>query len=121
MMAKQYGLLIDYQFCTGCQACEVACKEEHDFPVGKWGIRVYNDGPWQKDDSKDSGNCFNWNIIPVPTDLCDGCADRVARGRKPTCVHHCEADVMRFGPIEELAAELAAKPKQVLWSLPLEQ
>ncbi len=26
--------LIDYEFCTGCQSCEVACKEEHDFPVG---------------------------------------------------------------------------------------
>ena len=119
-MAAQYGLLIDYEYCTGCQACEVACKEEHDLPVGKWGIRVDNDGPWQKDDSNDAGNCFNWNIIPVPTDLCDGCAARVARGRKPTCVHHCEADVMRFGPIDELAAELARKPKQVLWALPLE-
>ena len=43
-----YGLLIDYEYCTGCQVCEVACKEEHDFGVGKWGIRVLDDGPGKK-------------------------------------------------------------------------
>ena len=116
-MMTTYGLLINYKFCTGCHACEVACKEEHDLPVGKWGIRVFDDGPWQKDDSDDSGNCFNWNKIPVPTDLCDLCAARVAKGRKPTCVFHCEAAVMEFGTIEELAPKLAANPKQVLWSV----
>ena len=41
----QYGLLIDYEYCTGCQSCEVACKEEHNFPVGKWGIRVLDEAP----------------------------------------------------------------------------
>lgn len=111
----QYGLLIDYELCTGCQSCEVACKVEHNFPVGKWGIRVFDDGPWQKDDSSDEGRCYNWNKIPVPTDLCDGCADRVAKGKKPSCVHHCLADVMTFGTLEELSKKLADKPKQVLW------
>lgn len=112
-----YGLLIDYEYCTGCQVCEVACKEEHDFGVGKWGIRVLDDGPWQKIDDDDQGNCFNWNHIAVPTDLCDGCKDRLGRQRDPMCVHHCEADIMQFGTIEEMAMKLAAKPKQVLWSI----
>ena len=42
-----YGLLIDYEFCTGCQSCEVACKEEHRIPVGQWGIHLLDDGPWE--------------------------------------------------------------------------
>ena len=104
-------MLIDYEFCTGCQSCEVACKEEHRIPVGQWGIRLLDDGPWECADGK-----FNWNKIPVPTDLCDLCAGRVAAGKEPTCVHHCQAFCMRFGTIEELAAELAGKPKQVLWA-----
>lgn len=111
----QFGLLINYQYCTGCQSCEVACKEEHDFPVGKWGIRVFDDGPWQKDDSDDAGRCFNWNKIPVPTDLCDLCAERLGKHREPVCVHHCLANCMKFGTISELADELAKSPKQVLW------
>ena len=40
------GLLIDYEFCTGCQSCEIACKQEHGFSVGTWGIRVLDEGPW---------------------------------------------------------------------------
>lgn len=109
------GLLIDYEFCSGCQSCEVACKEEHGFPVGKWGIRVFDDGPWQKNNDSDAGYNFNWNKIPVPTDLCDGCADRVARGKMPTCMHHCLANVITYGTLEELAPKLADKTKQVLW------
>lgn len=106
----RYGLLIDYEYCSGCHSCEVACKEEHGFPVGKYGIRVYSDGPWEINNKQ-----MNWNKVPVPTDLCDLCADRVSKGKKPTCVHHCLADVMRFGPLDELVIELDAKGKQVLF------
>jgi len=104
------GLLIDYEFCSGCHSCEVACKEEHNFPVGKWGIRVWNDGPWEIDEKS-----MHWNKIPIPTDLCDLCASRQAKGKEPTCVHHCLASVMKFGPIDELVKELDKKPKQVLF------
>lgn len=116
-MPAQYGLLIDYDMCTGCHSCEVACKEEHGFGQGKWGIRVFDDGPWQKNDEDDQGKNFNWNKIPVPTDLCDGCAKRVSEGRKPTCMHHCLAGVIEFGLLDELAVKLANKPKQVLWAI----
>ncbi|HJI99569.1 MAG TPA: hypothetical protein OIM11_00190 [Coriobacteriaceae bacterium] len=115
-----YGLLIDYEYCTGCRSCEVACKEEHGLPIGKWGIRVFDDGPWQKDESEDQGSDYNWNKIPVPTDLCDLCADRVARKRKPACVHNCLAACMEFGPVDELSQSLGKKPKQVLWA-PLQE
>ena len=30
----KYGLLIDYEFCVGCHACEIACKQEHNRPRG---------------------------------------------------------------------------------------
>jgi anaerobic dimethyl sulfoxide reductase subunit B (iron-sulfur subunit) len=107
---SRYGLLIDYEFCTGCQSCEVACKEEHNIPVGQWGIRVIDDGPWQISERN-----WNWNKIPVPSKLCDLCADRFAVGKKPTCVHHCLAQVMKFGTIAELSKELEKKPQQVLF------
>ena len=114
-MAAKYGLLIDYEYCSGCRTCEVACKAEHNFPVGKWGIRVFEDGPWQKGDDETQGNNFNWNKIPVPTDLCDLCSDRVEQGRDPFCVHHCLADCIEFGTVEELREKVGTKAKQVLW------
>lgn len=104
-----YGLLIDYEYCTHCGSCEVTCKEEHGYPVGQWGIKVLGDGPWKIDD-----DTWNWNWYPVLTDLCDLCADRTSKGREPMCVHHCLANIIKYGEVEELAKELAKKPKQFL-------
>ena len=112
-MEAQFGLLIDYEWCSGCQSCEVTCKEEHGYPVGKWGIKVLEEGPWE---IEDGSGVFNYNYIPVPTDLCDLCADRTGKGREPMCVHHCLANVITYGPIDELAEKMKGKTKQVLWA-----
>ncbi len=106
------GLLIDYEWCSGCQSCEVTCKEEHGYPVGKWGIKVLEEGPWEIEDGT---GVFNYNYIPVPTDLCDLCEDRTQKGREPMCVHHCLANVITYGPLDELVKKMDDKAKQVLW------
>ena len=31
---RQYGFVIDHRTCIGCHACTVACKAEHDVPLG---------------------------------------------------------------------------------------
>jgi len=109
---NRYGLLIDYDFCTNCHSCEVACKKELDLPVGQFGIKVLEDGP-----RKNTHGKWEWTYIPLPTDLCDLCAVRVSQGRLPSCVHHCQAGIMYYGTLEELAEKLAEKPKQVLFSV----
>ena len=98
------GLLIDYELCTGCHTCEVACKVEHGIPTGQWGIHVLDDGLWPIDEKN---NEWNWNHVPVPTDLCDLCAERTEIGKLPSCVHHCEAACMEYGDMEELSKRLA--------------
>jgi Fe-S-cluster-containing dehydrogenase component len=107
-MAK-YGLLIDYNYCTGCLSCEFACSQENDIPLGQWGIKVTQIGPWPISGDK-------YTYIPVPTGLCNLCGKRVAKGKQPSCVHHCQAGVMSFGTVEELAKQMVDKPKQVLFT-----
>lgn len=102
----KYGLLIDYNYCTGCHGCEVACKQEHGLPKGQHGIQVFQMGPWQASDGK-----WVLDYVPVPTDLCDLCAKRVSTGRIPTCAHHCQANCIEYGPVEELASKAAARSK----------
>lgn len=105
------GLIIQYDYCTGCHSCEVACKKEHGFEEGQNGIKVFQYGPAKTGDKK-----WDYFHIPVPTDLCDMCAERVEAGKLPTCVHHCQAKVMEFGPVEELAQKMTRIPKCVMFA-----
>lgn len=107
-----YGLMIDYEYCSGCHACEVGCKTEHGFPKGDFGIKLTQDGPRKNTTT----GTWEYNYIPVPTSLCDLCEERVAEGRLPTCVHHCQAGVMVYGSIEELAAK-AKKPTMTIFTV----
>jgi anaerobic dimethyl sulfoxide reductase subunit B (iron-sulfur subunit) len=111
-MASEYGLLIDYDWCTGCYSCEVACQMELGLPVGQYGIKLAELGPWEYEPG-----VWQFSYVPLPTDQCNLCADRVASGKEPTCVQHCQAKCMEYGPIEVLAAKLADHPKQVLFAL----
>lgn len=112
MIMVQYGILIDYDWCTGCYSCDISCQVEHSFPVGQTGIRVQEIGPWQIE-----GEQWQYSFLPVPTDQCDLCEERTATGKAPTCVKHCQAQCMTYGELEKLAKELGKKPKQTLFSL----
>jgi Fe-S-cluster-containing dehydrogenase component len=103
------GLLIDYEYCTGCHTCEVACKQEHDYPVGKWGIKL-------SEFVLETFDKVAIDYIPFPTDLCDLCGQRTSQGEKPACVKHCQADCMMYGPVAELVKTMETKPKTVLFA-----
>ena len=109
----EYGLFIDYEYCCGCNACVTACKMEHGMPEGDCGIRILQDGPWEASDG-----VWEYTYLPMPTHLCDLCADRVAEGKLPTCVHHCQTAVIVYGTVAELAkkAEAAAKDQIVIYT-----
>ena len=108
---ERNGILIDYEYCSNCHTCEVICKMEQNIPEGKWGIKVYEIGPWNIE-----GDRWQLTYMPVPTDMCDLCASRTEKGKLPACVHNCYTGVMQFGPVEELAKELEKKPRQVLFA-----
>ena len=108
----EYALLIDYKYCTGCHVCEVSCRKEHDIPLDEWGIKLSQMGP-----VKMRGEWL-WDSVPVPSDLCDLCEDRVAQGKKPACVHHCLAQCMELVPVEGLSAAMAAHGKKVTCYIP---
>ena len=100
------ALMIDYEFCTGCHACEVACKKHLGLPAGQHGIRVLQDGPRELENGR-----WEYNFLPMPTSLCDLCADRTAMGKLPTCVHHCQSACMKYGTVDELAEKAKEMPR----------
>ena len=109
---KTHGLLIDYKYCTGCHACEIACRNEHDIAGDEWGIKVAEIGPL-----KLKGK-WAWDYIPMPTDLCDLCEERRVAGKKPACVHHCLAACMEVVPVENISARMQASGDKVVSYIP---
>jgi len=103
------GLLIEYEYCTGCHACEVACKQEHNYPSGLGGITV-------SEFITESPDKVHIDYIPFPTRLCDLCAERTKRGEPPACVKHCQAVCMMYGTIAELAKIMESKPRSVIFA-----
>ena len=101
----QYGIMVDNEFCTGCHTCELACKNEHDLPLGQWGVKVLELGPWKRED----GYRWEFRYVPVLTGSCDLCADRTLSGGVPHCVQHCPAAVMEYGTLDDLAVRMAEK------------
>lgn len=109
---SKMGLFIDYDMCMGCHSCEMACSQEHKLSVGQWGIRVMQDGP-----RKNLKGKWEYTFLPLPTELCDLCGSRTSMGKLPSCVHHCQTQVMRYDTIENLQPLLEEKPRSVVFSV----
>ncbi|MDR1359229.1 MAG: hypothetical protein LBJ48_07780 [Coriobacteriales bacterium] len=108
----EYGILVDYEWCSGCHSCEVACQMEHGFEPDHFGIKIAELGPWQI-----AGKKWQHANIPLFSEQCDLCAARTTQGKLPTCVHHCQAACLSYGTLDALAAQLKEKPQQALVAL----
>ena len=108
-MTDEYGILIDYEFCTGCHTCEVACKQEHNIPAGKnCGVQVLEIV------HEFTGGKMDIVNFPVFTKRCVLCAPRVKKGLEPACVAHCMAGCLEFGSLDKLCKKMNKKRRMAL-------
>ncbi|HZK43287.1 MAG TPA: 4Fe-4S dicluster domain-containing protein [Syntrophomonadaceae bacterium] len=106
----QYGLFVNYKFCTGCHACEIACQQENNYDPETCGLEVRKIGPFPV------GEKWQFDYFVSPTDYCTRCTERVEKGKLPSCVQHCQTGVIEIGPIEELKKKLT-DDKMLLFTL----
>ena len=109
--SQGYAMLIDYAWCTGCHTCEMACRKEHGFPDDQYGIKV-NQMIWPIGD-----DAWEYTNLPAPTDQCDTCVKRRTEGKDPTCVHHCQAQCLEFGPVEEIIKKAQTNTRKAIFTL----
>lgn len=109
-MTEELALVVKAADCIGCRACEVACKQEHQIPVGPRWIRVTTDSPKEIDGKLQLrfsvSHCLHCTnpgclaacpvdaitkrsdgIVLIDSELCTGCR---------LCVDGCPIDVMQF-------------------------
>ena len=109
-MARK-ALFIEYDYCTGCHACEVACKQEHNYSEGRCGIKVEEVVTVGVDEGD-----INVSFVPYTTRFCDLCVRRVGAGDEPACVKHCQARCMAFGDVAKMAKLMEKTPKSSLYA-----
>ena len=112
----QYGFVIDQTACIGCHACTVACKTEHDVPLGvdRTWVKYIETGTWP--DTKRSFSVMRCNhctdapcvsicptnalfrrddgIVDFDTSLCIGCK---------SCMQACPYDALYIDPHDHTA------------------
>jgi Fe-S-cluster-containing dehydrogenase component len=84
---------------------------EQGLPIGQFGIKIAEIGPWKIGEDR-----WQYSYVPIPTEQCNLCGKRVAQGKLPACVHHCQAAVMRYGKVDELAKEIGDKRQMALFT-----
>ena len=112
----QYGFVIDQTACIGCHACTVACKTEHDVPLGvnRTWVKYIESGTWP--DTKRAFSVLRCNhcsdapcvsicptgalfrrddgIVDFDTSLCIGCK---------SCMQACPYDALYIDPLDNTA------------------
>jgi anaerobic dimethyl sulfoxide reductase subunit B (iron-sulfur subunit) len=102
------GFLIDVDYCTGCEACVLACQQEKGFDETKYGLKIQKLGPL-----KIAEKSYQFDYIPLFTDWCDLCDSRVAAGKQPACAQHCQSRSLEYGDIQDLAKKVF-REKQII-------
>ncbi len=85
-MANKLGFYFNGSACTGCKACQIACKDKSDLPVGVTWRRVaeYSGGEWvNNSDGTCTQNVFAY-YISVACNHCDN----------PICAEVCPTQAM---------------------------
>jgi anaerobic dimethyl sulfoxide reductase subunit B (iron-sulfur subunit) len=84
------GFHLDTSACTGCKACQVACKDKNDLPVGTNWRRVfeYGGGEWRAE----GGHLVPVGVFAYHVSLsCMHCED-------PACLPACPSGAIRKRP-----------------------
>lgn len=106
-----YSFYFDSSACSGCKACQIACKDKHQLPVGVLWRRVYEvtGGDWTRRGKAWLSDVFAYNLSVA----CNHCARAI-------CVEVCPSRALtqRADGIVLLDADKCLGCKYCSWACP---
>ncbi len=111
-MTKQYAFHFNSELCTGCKACQIACKDKWDLEVGVTWRRVaeYGGGEW----TINPDGTYNQSVVGYYVSVaCNHCEN-------PLCVEACPTQAMhkRDDGIVMVDPELCIGCRYCEWNCP---
>lgn len=95
-MGHNTGVLVDLDFCVGCYACQSACSDHWDLPVGSTYLRVLNCKPEDIEGELKMFQC------PIPYNL-DRCRECAESGEATPCSKICIGKALTVGDADVLS------------------
>jgi len=88
-MTAPYAFYLDARFCSGCKACQAACKDKNDLPPGVLWRRVYEvtGGGWEEAGPAWTNTVFAYHLSVA----CNHCVH-------PKCAGVCPVDAYTVRP-----------------------
>ena len=85
-----YAFVFDASACSGCKACQVACKDKNNLPAGVLWRRVYevSGGTWQQQGEAWTNSVFACNLSMA----CNHCVHPKCAGVCPTGAYELRPD-----------------------------
>ncbi len=90
-MAKQLAFSVDMNNCTGCKACQIACKDKNNLPIGvRWRrVFLYEGGEWINENGQMvASNVYAYSV----TAACMHCENPICQKVCPTTAISKSAD-----------------------------
>lgn len=100
------GMLVRVDACLGCQACQVACREENGFGYDETWLEIVRRKPQKVD-----GRLRNYHVAAPQLDKCALCS---VKDHQPLCTAVCPTNCLYVGAPEALL-EVMKGPGQ--WNL----
>lgn len=105
---REPGLSVDLRSCIGCHACSIACKTEHELPLGEFRLRVR----WLPRPDRPQ-----LAFVPLFSERCGLGAGSLHPGGVPACLRACPTGAVRYGeraeadsPLSRYEAAAGAQP-----------
>lgn len=99
-VAERIGFFVNTDYCNGCQACQVACREINRVPFGETWLTVIRDKPKMR-----GGDKLQMRFSHIPE--LDKCALCLKEEEEPYCQAICPSKCLKVAYYRDMAPVLA--------------